>query len=61
MNKVTTIHVKMKKTFLAILAMAALHAQAQKNTFLEQSFWKGNTDLATIKSEIEEGNSPSLN
>lgn len=59
MNKVTTIHVKMKKTFLAILAMAALHAQAQKNTFLEQSFWKGNTDLATIKSEIEKGNSPS--
>ncbi|GGE44872.1 ankyrin repeat protein [Pedobacter psychrotolerans] len=49
----------MKKILFAILAVATLGAQAQKNTFLEQSFWKGNTDLATIKSEIEKGNSPS--
>ncbi|WP_316805086.1 ankyrin repeat domain-containing protein [Pedobacter nototheniae] len=49
----------MKKILLAVLAMAALSSQAQKNTLLEQSFWKGNTDLAAVKAEIEKGNSPS--
>ena len=41
-----------------MLAMAALNAQAQKNTFLEQSFWKGSPDVTTIKAEIAKGNDP---
>jgi len=49
----------MKKILLAVLAMASLSAYAQKNTFFEQSFWKGNTDLATIKAEIAKGSNPS--
>lgn len=49
----------MKKIIFAILAVASLSAQAQKNAFFDQAFWKGNTDLATIKAEIEKGSSPS--
>ncbi|WP_316794928.1 ankyrin repeat domain-containing protein [Pedobacter agri] len=49
----------MKKILIAVLAIASFTAQAQKNTFFDQSFWKGNTDLATIKAEIAKGNSPS--
>jgi len=49
----------MKKILFAVLAMASFTAQAQKNIFFEQSFWKGNTDLATIKAEIAKGSNPS--
>lgn len=49
----------MKKIILAILTIASLSAQAQKNTFFDQAFWKGNTDLASIKAEIAKGSNPS--
>lgn len=49
----------MKKIIFAILAIASLSAQAQKNTFFDQSFWKGNKDLASIKAEIAKGSNPS--
>ena len=49
----------MKKILIAVLAMASFTAQAQKNTFFDQSFWKGNTDVATIKAEIAKGSNPS--
>ncbi|WP_316799565.1 ankyrin repeat domain-containing protein [Pedobacter frigidisoli] len=49
----------MKKILLGALLIASLGLKAQKNTFFDQAFWKGNTDLATIKAEIEKGNSPS--
>lgn len=49
----------MKKILFAVLAMASLGAQAQKNTFFDQAFWKGNTDLATIKAAIANGSNPS--
>ncbi|RZL40579.1 MAG: ankyrin repeat domain-containing protein, partial [Pedobacter sp.] len=49
----------MKKILIAVLAMASFTVQAQKNTFFDQSFWKGNTDLATIKAEIAKGSNPS--
>lgn len=48
----------MKKIFFAILAIASLNAQAQKNVFFDQAFWKGNTDVTTIKAEIEKGSDP---
>lgn len=50
---------KMKRFLIAALAIASFSAQAQKNIFLEQSFWKGNADVTTIKAEIAKGNSPS--
>lgn len=48
----------MKKIFTIIFAIAFCNANAQKNTFLDQAFWKGNTDLTTIKAEIAKGNDP---
>lgn len=50
----------MNKKFLLSLALAAtLFASAQKNTLLEQSFWKTNPDLATVQAEVAKGNNPS--
>jgi ankyrin repeat protein len=51
----------MKNIFLLPFALAtALFASAQqKNTLLEQSFWKTNPDVATVQAEIAKGNSPS--
>ncbi len=49
----------MKKIFFIILAVASFNAIAQKNTFLDQTFWKGNVDLNAIKAEIANGSSPS--
>ncbi|TDG36502.1 ankyrin repeat domain-containing protein [Pedobacter changchengzhani] len=49
----------MKKIFLIIFAIASMNANAQKNSFLNQSFWKGNPDVTAIKTEIAKGNSAS--
>ncbi|PXY41456.1 hypothetical protein DMB65_08450 [Flavobacterium cheongpyeongense] len=43
---------------LAIMASSFTNAQ-QKNTLLDQSFWKTNPDVITVKAAIEKGNSPS--
>jgi ankyrin repeat protein len=51
----------MKKNFfisLALFATAFVSAQ-QKNTLLEQSFWKTNPDVTAVQAEIAKGNSPS--
>ncbi|WP_443944075.1 ankyrin repeat domain-containing protein [Pedobacter sp. AW1-32] len=49
----------MKKIFMAILTIASLAAQAQKNVFLEAAFWKDKPDVTAVKDAIEQGNNPS--
>lgn len=49
----------MKKVILTALMLTSLFINAQKNNLLEQSFWKSNPDITTVKSEIEKGNNPS--
>lgn len=49
----------MKQILIAIAAFISFSAQAQKNTLLDQSFWKGQPDVSQIKAEIDKGNSPS--
>ncbi|SFD58518.1 ankyrin repeat domain-containing protein [Flavobacterium phragmitis] len=50
----------MKKNFFVCFALAAtLFASAQqKNTLLEQSFWKTSPSVETVKAEIAKGNNP---
>lgn len=50
----------MKKNFFVSFALAAtLFASAQqKNTLLEQSFWKTSPNVETVKAEIAKGNNP---
>lgn len=51
----------MKKSIFISLALATtLFATAQqKNSLLDQSFWKGTPDAATVQAEIAKGNNPS--
>lgn len=51
----------MKKNLFVSLALATIclvNAQ-QKNSLLEQSFWKSSPDITTVKAEIAKGNNPS--
>jgi ankyrin repeat protein len=51
----------MNKNFILSLALVTsffVTAQ-QKNTLLEQSFWKTSPDVATVQAEIAKGNNPS--
>jgi ankyrin repeat protein len=49
-----------KNLFISFALVATLFLSAQqKNTLLEQSFWKTNPDVNTVKAEIAKGNSPS--
>jgi ankyrin repeat protein len=48
----------MKKLLLASLLLASFAASAQKNTLLEQEFWKTSPDVKTIQAEIDKGNNP---
>lgn len=46
--------------FVSFALVASLFVNAQqKNTLLEQSFWKTTPDVNTVKAEIAKGNSPS--
>lgn len=51
----------MKKNLLVSLALAAtfLATAQQKNSLLEQSFWKSSPDVNAVKAEIAKGNNPS--
>ncbi len=50
----------MKKIIItAAIALFSLVAKAQKNTLLDQSFWRNQPDIATVKAEVEKGNNPS--
>ncbi len=51
----------MKKNLFVSFALATtfLAAAQQKNSLLEQSFWKSSPDIATLKAEITKGNNPS--
>ncbi|OOV27627.1 hypothetical protein BXU11_09180 [Flavobacterium sp. LM5] len=53
----------MKKYFITPLAFAVtlLCSAQQKNSLLDQSFWKNAPDVAAVKAEIEKGNSPAAN
>lgn len=49
-----------KKIFISFALVATLFVNAQqKNSLLEQSFWKTTPDLVAVKAEIAKGNSPS--
>lgn len=48
----------MKKFLAAVFLMAALSTQAQKNSFLDQAFWRNKPDIATVQAEMAKGNSP---
>ena len=49
-----------KNLFISFALVATLFVSAQqKNTLLEQSFWKTNPDVNAVKAEIAKGNSPS--
>jgi ankyrin repeat protein len=54
----------MKKIVIAILttmsfSASSLTVQAQKNTLLEQSFWKNAPDVTAVKAEVDKGSNPS--
>ncbi|QIH38260.1 ankyrin repeat domain-containing protein [Flavobacterium sp. Sr18] len=49
-----------KNLFISFALVATLFVNAQqKNTLLEQSFWKTSPDVNAVKAEIAQGNSPS--
>ena len=50
----------MKNIFLTLSLITTVWCSAQqKNSLLDQSFWKTSPDVASVKAEIEKGNSPS--
>lgn len=51
----------MKKNLFVSFALAVtfLTTAQQKNTLLEQSFWKSSPDITAVKAEIAKGNNPS--
>ena len=49
-----------KNLFIPLAFIATLFASAQqKNSLLDQSFWKTNPDVPTVQAEIAKGNNPS--
>lgn len=49
----------MKQCLVTIFALAVLSLQAQKNTLLDQAFWRNNPNLEAVQAEIAKGSSPS--
>ncbi len=43
---------------IAALALCSFAAKAQKNTLLEQSFWRNQPSVESVKAEVEKGNNP---
>ncbi len=48
----------MKKLIFVVSTLISLSTLAQKNTLLEQSFWKNAPDVNAVKAEIEKGSDP---
>ncbi len=48
-----------KKFFISFALLTGLLVNAQKNSLLEQSFWKTAPDVNAVKAEIAKGNDPS--
>jgi ankyrin repeat protein len=49
----------MRKIAFTLLTLLSLSVYGQKNTLLEQTFWRENPNLDKIKAEIANGNNPS--
>ncbi|MDI9363695.1 MAG: ankyrin repeat domain-containing protein [Flavobacterium sp.] len=49
----------MKQCLVTIFTLAVLSLQAQKNTLLNQAFWRNNPNLEAVKAAITEGSNPS--
>ena len=52
-------HSKMKQITIAIMVMGSFALQAQKNVFLDRTYWKSNPNVASVQAEIQKGNNPS--
>lgn len=50
---------KIIKHFCFFLSLTVTTLQAQKNIFLDRSFWKAKPDVAAVNQEIAKGNNPS--
>ena len=48
----------MKKLLIAVAVLFSLTVQAQKNSLLDQGFWKGQPDVNAVKVEVEKGSNP---
>ncbi|MCF0073015.1 ankyrin repeat domain-containing protein [Dyadobacter sp. CY261] len=48
----------MKRLLVALCTSLSFAAYAQQNVLLEQSFWKNNPDVATVKAAVEKGADP---
>lgn len=49
----------MKKLLVTFAALFSLTVHAQKNTLLDQGFWKSQPDVNQVKAEVDKGNSAS--
>ena len=49
----------MKKLLFTVAVLFSLTVHAQKNTLLDQGFWKSLPDVSQVKAEVEKGNSAS--
>lgn len=48
----------MKRIFIAVFALFSFTVKAQKNTLLDQSFWKNQPNVEVVKAEVSKGNNP---
>lgn len=48
----------MKQLLLGFFTLATFSLHAQKNIFLDQSYWKTNPDLASVQAEVAKGSNP---
>jgi ankyrin repeat protein len=48
----------MKKIYIAVFALCSFTAKSQKNTLLDQGFWKNQPNVEAVKAEVAKGNNP---
>jgi ankyrin repeat protein len=51
-------YINMRYFFATLFCFSALFLQAQKNIFLDRSYWKSNPDSKKVQADIEKGNNP---